>query len=487
MKLPTKDLVLVFGAACAWAQTLLDRSGIIPYGGATSSIPQEIIWACIVGSAVVGSVTICFFGARRTIPILAAAGIALSVFGCFMLLLPYWGLGGGEPVFIDAATISFAVARAPVLQIWTFYLASSDRAPRLTLSVAVLASCTVLLTASLPSGEMHLVSYLAVSVAGAALIMYGMKGKLKECGNSRKSFFGGMGLRAAVLFCALQVFPTFISGGIGTIEMYVPFSLDPWQQVASLISGAMLLVLLVGALNVKRVADSMLAVIPVLLTVCMILPLGTAKAFSPKPLFILATQLGGDFEVLNIYRNRNKHDVVDAGLPFVGQTLVFVGLFMGSVLTNAIIKGFGIDVVESGVYTSIAFAGLLVLLAALLVLLMKIQADRHSKVVNVSGLPLETPVSPQANVRQYDGVLAQIRTRYGLTPREEDMILYLLSGYSRQKIAQELFIAESTVKSHINNLYKKLGIHKRDDLLDMVVEFQEIEAEDRNEGSVTTV
>lgn len=67
------------------------------------------------------------------------------------------------------------------------------------------------------------------------------------------------------------------------------------------------------------------------------------------------------------------------------------------------------------------------------------------------------------------------------------MILYLLSGYSRQKIAQELFIAESTVKSHINNLYKKLGIHKRDDLLDMVVEFQEIEAEDRNEGSVTTV
>ncbi|BDE95256.1 hypothetical protein CE91St30_05890 [Raoultibacter timonensis] len=231
----------------------------------------------------------------------------------------------------------------------------------------------------------------------------------------------------------------------------------------------------------------MLAVIPVLLTVCMILPLGTAKAFSPKPLFILTTQLGGDFEVLNIYRNRNKHDVVDAGLPFVGQTLVFVGLFMGSVLTNAIIKGFGIDVVESGVYTSIAFAGLLVLLAALLVLLMKIQADRHSKVVNVSGLPLETPVSPQANVRQYDGVLAQIRTRYGLTPREEDMILYLLSGYSRQKIAQELFIAESTVKSHINNLYKKLGIHKRDDLLDMVVEFQEIEAEDRNEGSVTTV
>lgn len=65
MKLPTKDLVLVFGAACAWAQTLLDRSGIIPYGGATSSIPQEIIWACIVGSAVVGSVAICFFRRQK--------------------------------------------------------------------------------------------------------------------------------------------------------------------------------------------------------------------------------------------------------------------------------------------------------------------------------------------------------------------------------------------------------------------------------------
>jgi len=48
-----------------------------------------------------------------------------------------------------------------------------------------------------------------------------------------------------------------------------------------------------------------------------------------------------------------------------------------------------------------------------------------------------------------------------LSERELEMLLFLAKGFSNKEIADLLVIAESTVKSHINNLYSKLGTHKR--------------------------
>ena len=40
----------------------------------------------------------------------------------------------------------------------------------------------------------------------------------------------------------------------------------------------------------------------------------------------------------------------------------------------------------------------------------------------------------------------------------------IAEGKSNKEIASELFISLSTVKTHINNLYKKLDVSSRDDL-----------------------
>ena len=48
-----------------------------------------------------------------------------------------------------------------------------------------------------------------------------------------------------------------------------------------------------------------------------------------------------------------------------------------------------------------------------------------------------------------------------LSERELEILLFLSKGFSNKEIADLLVIAESTVKSHINNLYSKLGTHKR--------------------------
>ena len=48
-----------------------------------------------------------------------------------------------------------------------------------------------------------------------------------------------------------------------------------------------------------------------------------------------------------------------------------------------------------------------------------------------------------------------------LTKKEEEILEYIKSGKSNKEIAAELFIELSTVKTHINKIYSKLGISNR--------------------------
>lgn len=50
---------------------------------------------------------------------------------------------------------------------------------------------------------------------------------------------------------------------------------------------------------------------------------------------------------------------------------------------------------------------------------------------------------------------------YKLTPREIEILNHLSKGKSYKKIATELFIAPHTVRSHIENIYKKLEVRSK--------------------------
>lgn len=48
-----------------------------------------------------------------------------------------------------------------------------------------------------------------------------------------------------------------------------------------------------------------------------------------------------------------------------------------------------------------------------------------------------------------------------LSPREAEVLRLIVRGYSNRDIARELFISESTVKSHTSAIYRKLGAEDR--------------------------
>ncbi len=55
--------------------------------------------------------------------------------------------------------------------------------------------------------------------------------------------------------------------------------------------------------------------------------------------------------------------------------------------------------------------------------------------------------------------------RFALSLREQEIFGLILRGMSNAEISQALFITESTVKFHIGNIFKKVGISSRAELI----------------------
>ncbi len=67
--------------------------------------------------------------------------------------------------------------------------------------------------------------------------------------------------------------------------------------------------------------------------------------------------------------------------------------------------------------------------------------------------------------------LSLLEERYGITPREREVISLVITGRSNREITEDLFISPETVKKHIYNAYRKIGVRNRVQLVNAVLEF----------------
>jgi ligand-binding sensor domain-containing protein/DNA-binding CsgD family transcriptional regulator len=64
--------------------------------------------------------------------------------------------------------------------------------------------------------------------------------------------------------------------------------------------------------------------------------------------------------------------------------------------------------------------------------------------------------------------LEKVFKKYIITQREQEIIKMILDGASNKDIEKKLFISSSTVRNHIYNIYQKLGIQNRIELINLI-------------------
>ncbi len=101
------------------------------------------------------------------------------------------------------------------------------------------------------------------------------------------------------------------------------------------------------------------------------------------------------------------------------------------------------------------------------------EADKADSVDDVDeAVSQEAPAPPDP--------AAIIAERYGLSPRECDVLPLLLEGRTIVRIQETLFISAGTVSTHIRHIYQKTGQANRQELIDLAKSIAENESDGEN-------
>lgn len=115
--------------------------------------------------------------------------------------------------------------------------------------------------------------------------------------------------------------------------------------------------------------------------------------------------------------------------------------------------------VFGGAFSLAPDAGVSILMLAMFVtavtalLMLERGVDRSSLLPDESGI---------------DALCSRVSQKYGLTPREAEVLVMLAQGRSQRFIAEEMTLAPSTVKTHVKHVYQKIGVSNKQELISLV-------------------
>lgn len=69
--------------------------------------------------------------------------------------------------------------------------------------------------------------------------------------------------------------------------------------------------------------------------------------------------------------------------------------------------------------------------------------------------------------------LSKTQQAVGLSDRQMDIVRYAYRNWTAQRIADELFISEGTVKTHLKTIYRKASVHSKQELIDLVDNYRD--------------
>ena len=160
-------------------------------------------------------------------------------------------------------------------------------------------------------------------------------------------------------------------------------------------------------------------------------------------IFLSSFQLSGLKETFGLSETR---------LCFSEKAVVLTGWLVGMVAAGPLVACAGVD----SLALLVVYAALLFATFSSFRTVYNAKEDEHAEQLI------------RAREERFDTIYNGIADTYGLTKREREVMELLAQGYTRTHIGKTLFVSDGTARSHIAHVYRKLDIHKKDDLLKLV-------------------
>lgn len=194
------------------------------------------------------------------------------------------------------------------------------------------------------------------------------------------------------------------------------------------------------------------------------------SVFGTAYMFFIPSVLLFGFEVIHLLLIINcaifasESNTKSSEIYLVGIAPTLVSLLVGDLLGR-------LTWAASAQDTSLGFSAVLIGVYLVLVLMLFLLArteNQHTQ--EPRDLPSEQKEPHSSYNIDTPLQLMQLPTSEKLTPREAEVLLWLLRGSSTSGIARKLFISENTVRDHIKSLYRKTQVHARQELIDTIWE-----------------
>lgn len=151
--------------------------------------------------------------------------------------------------------------------------------------------------------------------------------------------------------------------------------------------------------------------------------------------------------------------------PTVALASVRVLFPLGALLGLAVLMGLPAAV------SNVAVAGVILALFVTAMLAVPDQGSAESALAPIRHENEKESAEPSGSFEmEFEARCMQVCERYGLSAREKDVFLLLGRGRDAPYIREALFISRNTVNTHVKHIYRKMGIHSKQELLDMLKE-----------------
>jgi len=367
------------------------------------------------------------------------------------------GLFGSNLYAAIIGTIVFTVSVVFLNYRWFISIANTtvERSNQsLVCTAAITTSCTLIWGVTTNPALLSALFFLTSLVSS---LFYDSKHRVSESPFVSKVFQKSPGWKSAIVGVGIL----FASFGFlqYTTYRYIPSEIPFSEALAHTVALVLVVVIIYGVKDTEHVFAAKL--VATLMLVAFIV-LAVFQGFFGLS-SILAAAAEGVLELVIFYSLAEMAGYRKSryGLLFGAYTLL-IGLTQAS--------GCGLSLLEHTVLPSSSYSVIgLILVVLIVVAAIWLLTDRFVVGFFWGAEPLEEPGSPEKpDLPSFEEKATRTAEQYGLTNRETEILLLFARGRSASFIAEQLFVSNNTVRSHLMHVYTKCDVHSRQELISLI-------------------